>query len=363
MEEKEEIIEEEAMTEAEDSHLKLRKRFEGLKSAYGGDIKSAMFQLCFENNWFYGENIISKLLADPKAATDFLEEYMMEIHGNPKYKDLNFFSQLKRENFNKLYSEDLSLLALNDEDKKNRQQIINIIGYDPFAREKDEERPGLYRDLTGLLTDSMRKDIPKQKAAIEIIRSYANIDKYQKKINQLMAMAEADPKPEGYNPEAASEMINDCLSTIAKIQTNINQTTKENGFSSGRNIGSGGRGMLSDVMTQCEELGYDKGITNYYDVATSKSMKEVADISFRAMLDQVKFGATDYAEILMEQAKIVRDAKQYMQETREAMRLLKEKLTKQELIEELANDYRRKGISEEEIDEWISREYNLYDGG
>ena len=46
----------------------------------------------------------------------------------------------------------------------------------------------------------------------------------------------------------------------------------------------------------------------------------------------------------------------------EALRLAKCKIKKQELIDELEEDYRRKGISEEEIKDFISREYNLYTG-
>jgi acetyl-CoA carboxylase alpha subunit len=45
----------------------------------------------------------------------------------------------------------------------------------------------------------------------------------------------------------------------------------------------------------------------------------------------------------------------------EALRLCKEKLKKQELIDELAAEYRAKGISEDEIEEFIAREYHMYD--
>ena len=37
-------------------------------------------------------------------------------------------------------------------------------------------------------------------------------------------------------------------------------------------------------------------------------------------------------------------------------------IQKQKLLEELEGEYRKKGISEEEIQEFISREYKLWDG-
>ena len=46
----------------------------------------------------------------------------------------------------------------------------------------------------------------------------------------------------------------------------------------------------------------------------------------------------------------------------EALRLAREKITKEELLDELAEDYRKKGISEKEIEEFVNRELNMYDG-
>ena len=42
--------------------------------------------------------------------------------------------------------------------------------------------------------------------------------------------------------------------------------------------------------------------------------------------------------------------------------MAKEKITKEELLDELAEDYRKKGISEKEIEEFVNRELNMYDG-
>ena len=244
--------------------------------------------------------------------------------------------------------------SLSEDDKKNRQQIISIIGYDPFKEELPSDKPQLYRDLTGLLTDNLRKDITKQKAAIEIVKNYSTIAKYQNRVSDLLKAGEVDPETQ--------ETIDNLLAMIAKIQAIINATSKENGFSTGKTLGNGGRGMLSDVMNQVENQYYDDGITNFYDQATSKSIGEVAEISFRAQLNQVKLSGTDYADILSQQVEIVREAQKTVKDSLEALRICKGKITKQKLLEELEGEYRKKGISEEEIQEFISREYKLWDG-
>lgn len=321
----------------------------------GASAEDALFDYCYKYNVFYDSQLAHHILfSSEKALEQMPELYIRYLEADPKYLGLTFRSQLKRENFEKVYSEDLSLLALSEDDKKNRQQIIGIIGYDPFKEELQSDKPQLYRDLTGLLTDNLRKDITKQKAAIEIVKNYSTIAKYQNRVSDLLKAGEVDPDTQ--------ETIDNLLAMIAKIQAIINATSKENGFSTGKTLGNGGRGMLSDVMNQVENQYYDDGITNYYDQATSKSIGEVAEISFKAQMNQVKLSGTDYADILSQQAEIVKEAQRVSKDSLEALRICRSKITKQKLLEELEGEYRKKGISEDEIQEFISREYKLWDG-
>lgn len=321
----------------------------------GASAEDALFDYCYRYNIFYDSQLAHHILfSSEKAAEQMPELYIKYLEADPKYSGLTFRSQLKRENFEKVYSEDLSLLALSEDDKKNRQQIISIIGYDPFKEELQQDKPQLYRDLTGLLTDNLRKDITKQKAAIEIVKNYSTIAKYQNRVSDLLKGGDVDPETQ--------ETIDGLLAMIAKIQAIINATSKENGFSTGKTLGNGGRGMLSDVMNQVENQYYDDGITNYYDQATSKSIGEVAEISFRAQMNQVKLSGTDYADILSQQAGIVKEAQRVSKDALEALRICRGKITKQKLLEELEGEYRKKGISEDEIQEFISREYKMWDG-
>lgn len=146
----------------------------------GASSEDALFDYCYKYNVFYDSQLARHILfSSEKALEQMPELYIKYLEADPKYSGLTFRSQLKRENFEKVYSEDLSLLALSEDDKKNRQQIIGIIGYDPFKEELQADKPQLYRDLTGLLTDNLRKDITKQKAAIEIVKNYSTIAKYQ----------------------------------------------------------------------------------------------------------------------------------------------------------------------------------------
>lgn len=332
-----------------------RKLLDGLVSKHGGDYRKAMFEYCFRKNRFYSKPTLDSLLKgdSDESYAALPESYDAAIEADSRFAGLDFLSQIKQENFERIYSEKLDLLALSDDDKKSRQQIIEVFSYDPFKDEAIEDRPQLYRDLAGMTTEGMRKDVAKQKAALSIVRSYSNIEHYQRKITEL--------SNSGDSGEEVQKQLDSYLKVISNIQATINQTAEKNNFTV-KGLGSNGRGMLSDVLNQVGNQVVDSAVTNFYDIDTSKAIEEVADISWKSMLHQVNLSNTDYADILTNQAAIVKESVRIAKDATEALRLAKEKITKQALLDELAEDYRRKHISEEEIEEFLGRELQVSDG-
>lgn len=333
-----------------------REQYEDLCAKHNGDSLAALFEFCFLNNVFYNHKIAKPLAesTDDGVRAAMPAPYLAALAEVPEYDGLTFFSQIKRDNFERVYSEDLSLLTLSQDDRKNRQQILSIVSYDPFADEPDEDKPQMYRDLAGLLTDAMRRDIPKRNAAIEIVHDYTTIARYQKRKATLELSDDGS--------DETRKRIDNCIVMISKMQDTINKLSKENGFSAGRAVGANGRGGLSDVMNMCEERGYDKETPNLYDIETSQAIEQVATISYKAMLNQVNFSNTDYAGILTEQCRKVLDYRQTAMKALEMARLAAEKLEKQELLNEYRNELTKKGISEADIEDMVNREIDMYGG-
>ena len=330
--------------------------YQKLVQKYSGDHKKALFEYCYTNNIAFSGEAFQLLIrhGDDKTFEQMPQIYIDTINADIRYKDITFFDQLKIDNFEQIYSEDAKLLALTEDDKRNRQQIVNIIGYDPFEKNPIEDKPQLYRDLTGMLTDNMRKDIPRAKAAVEVVLGYNNIRKYQDRVNQFINSGQLD--------EESQKQLDKLLEMIAKIQASVSATSEKNGFTNSRTLGSNGKGMLSDVMNTIDEHMYDQGITNFYDIATSESIRQIADTSSKSLLAQVKLTGQEYVDIIAEQNKIVREAQSKMRAQREALRIAKSLIKREELIEQLRKEYIKKGISEEDINEFIDREYQMWDG-
>ncbi|MBO7079397.1 MAG: hypothetical protein J6W64_06270 [Bacilli bacterium] len=361
MDEQKELIEEEIEEIPEHEEIvnpivqEQKQYFESLVKHYKGDYKQALFEYCFKNNIFFDGATYDLLVKgrDDAIFTRFPEIYVDTIAEDIRFKDQDFFSQLRMDNFEQVYSEQKDLLGLDEDTKTNRIAVLDIFAYDPFKNDSIEDRPQLYRDLAGMANESMRKDIAKQKAALNIVRSYQNIESYQRKITELMSSGQVD--------DESQKKLDSYMNIIAKIQDSINKTAEKNNFTV-KGVGSSGKGTISDVMNTIEEKGVDEGITNFYDIATSQSIEEIANISFKAQLNQVNLSKTDYADILTNQCQMVREYQRIAKDSMEALRLAKEKIKKQELLDELEYDYRRKNISEEDIKELLEREYKLYDG-
>ena len=327
-----------------------------LVQKHSGDHKSAIFEYCFKNNIPFSEedfNLAVKGGSDEVYAK-LPQSYVDTVNADIRLNNVTFFDQLRLDNFEHIYSEEMVVAGLPEESRKDREQIVKIIGYDPFAKNPLEDKPQLYRDLTGMLTDSMRKDVPRAKAAVEVVTGYNNIRKYQDKVNQLINSGQLD--------DDTQKQLDKHLEMIAKIQASVIAISEKNGFTNSRSLGSNGKGMLSDVMNTIDEHMYDPGITNYFDIATSKSIEQISDISVKSMLNQIKLTGQEYVEMLTEQNKIVHEAQSKMRALKEALRIAKSLIVKDKLIEQLKVEYRKKGISEEDIEEFINREYNMWDG-
>ena len=74
-------------------------------------------------------------------------------------------------------------------------------------------------------------------------------------------------------------------------------------------------------------------------------------------MSQLKLSDSDYAQMVEEQALVVRKEIAKRKEAEEALRLCKEKLRKQELIAELIKEYKKRGIPSEEIEELLAPEF------
>lgn len=316
------------------------------------DKLEALFHLCLLNDWYYDEILASGLIENLEAGETMPDKYL-EIILNPEnenYKGKTFYKQLNKTAFLEFSSEKETDEILSDEDKQNRADIKRAFGYDPFETKPIESRPMLYRSLSQMIDPTLNNDLVRQRAAIEIVSNYEEIDRLDAAIAKLSV-----------TPDMIVEKADE-LKTLRAMKTDVNRNIstlcKDHGLSAKyANSKSKGAGTLSAIIRDMEDQHYDAGIVNLYDIETSSSMQQCSDISAKSIMNQLKLSDSDYAQMVEEQALVVRKEIAKRKEAEEALRLVKEKLRKQELIIELINAYKKKGIPTEEIEDLLAPEF------
>lgn len=255
---------------------------------------------------------------------------------------------------NNVKSSDEKKVVLTDEDLANRRNILQFFHYDPFEKDPIEDRKQLYRDLTTLIDESMASDLPKQRAAISLVRGYLRLDKITDAIQSLSATPEM--------MVANSKDIKN-LGEVERAQNAaISTISKDHGFSERWAVAkSKGSGTLSAVVRDLKDYKYDKGYCNIYDVKTSQSMQMISDMSTQSIMKQLALSDSDYKDIVKKQREDLIALNKENAKLKEENRLLCEQITKQELLKELAIKLEKKELGQREIQDMILDEISYDD--
>ena len=314
-----------------------------------GDHLEALFQLCATNDWYYDDLLAQSITAELASDDIMPDRYLEVIFNNEEYKEKTFYKQLSRPYFVKMSSFKESEDELTEEDKQNRNDIKKAFGYDPFETKPISQKSMLYRSLNQMVDPTSNNDLVRQRAAIEIVTNYEEIDRLD------VAIAKLSLTPDDIVKNAKD------LETLRKMKSDVNKNIsmlcKDHGLSAKyANSKSRGAGTLSGIMRDMEDNDYDEGVVNLYDIETSTSIQQCSDISAKSVSTQLKLSDSDYAEMVEEQAIVVRQEIAARKKAEEALRVCKEYLRRQELIADLIQEYKRKGLSTAEIEELITPE-------
>lgn len=241
-----------------------------------------------------------------------------------------------------------------EEDQKNRREILKIFRYDPFENETIHDQKQLYRDLVSMCDEAIGEDLPKMRGAITLVRSYLRADRLTEAIQKLSIDAET-------MIEHAKE-LKTMTEMLTKETEMITKTVKDFGFAERyATAKSRGSGTLGAVVRDIENFNYDDGKVNLYDIETSASMQQAADISAAAMIKQISLSEAEYSDMLKEQREKLAELYRENKRLREENRLIYKQITKQELLKELAQDLESKGLGRREIQAMVLSEIKFDD--
>ena len=203
-----------------------------------------------------------------------------------------------------------------DECKTNKRDLIRLIGYDPFANYPvEQDLPVLYAQIISFIDEETKNDGMKMNAVIQIVQAFNQIQKLNDAINELLA----DTKKLNSN----NGTIKQHSDTISKLLSGANALAKDNGISVNfNNSKSKGQNTLTGKMKELDLIGFRDAKINMYDIDYCEGMRQVAQISAKAQVDQIGFDENTMNTINSIRRELVDELQKKLDKANERARLL-----------------------------------------
>lgn len=232
-----------------------------------------------------------------------------------------------------------------EELERNRKDVVRLIGYDPFEKEQDEDKPLLYAQTVGYLDMSGNNDdMMRTSSVITIVRGYLQLQK----LDDMIAKAMRNAANTGNSGE-----IKAYLDSKSKISSTISQLAEQSCISLKHNKNSTkGENTWTGKVRIMKEMNLREAEVNVFDAETAGGLAQVADISNASILKQISLDENDYVQMLSEQKQMIKKLTKEANEAIEKSRiLLRENIDLKKLLED-------KGI---DISEQCSKDTILYE--
>ena len=215
-----------------------------------------------------------------------------------------------------------------EELEKNRKDVIKLIGYDPFEKEAEEDKPLLYAQLIGYIdSDGNNDDMTRILDSIEIVRGYLQLQK----LNDMSARAFANLAQTGQSGE-----IKNYMDTKKKVADVISQLAEQSCISQKHNKNAKkGENTWTGKIKKLKELNLREAEVNGFDIGTCRGMQQVLEMSDASIMKQLALDESEWSDMVADQRKMLVDAQKERDVYKEINRiLLRENLDLRDTLED-----------------------------
>lgn len=201
--------------------------------------------------------------------------------------------------------------------KVNQKDVVRLIGYDPFFHEPVDEQPLLYSKTVGFLDGApdVSEDEMKLSSIVEIVKLFNQAEKINAAITDL-SKTKAQVADNIATIKALESTKKDVLTTALNL-------AKDNGISVAHNTNkTKGSNTFAGMSKKLGEMNLREQQANLIDVETASGMATVAELSNRAIMDQIALNETDWPDMIRDQKQIIMKWKKIAAQAAEQARLL-----------------------------------------
>lgn len=215
-----------------------------------------------------------------------------------------------------------------EECEKNRKEIVRLIGYDPFEKELEEDKPLLYAQLIGYIDgDGNNDDMTRVLDSIEIVRGYLQLQK----LNDMSARAFSNLAKTGNSGE-----IKNYMDTKKKVADVISQLAEQSCISMKHNKNAKkGEDTWTGKIKKLKDLNLREADNNGFDIGTCRGMQQVLDLSNASIIRQLRLDESEYSDMIAEQRDMIVKLQKEKDTYQEISRiLLRENLDLKDILDE-----------------------------
>lgn len=237
---------------------------------------------------------------------------MRQIGNNKQYGNLSFANTLLTGELNKTDGQiqDEAEDKWTTQESRNKNEVMKILGYDPFIGYSSKDRRMLFGDLIKYLDDDVVEDSFKLSQILQIVNNNSQVNHIDLAIS-------------GMDPAVEMDQIGKLNGIKWKLVSSNDKIAKENEISvKNRSNKEVGKGTLTYLMRDLREKDFTAAETNFYDQLRSEGTQWAADMSFKAIKENTFFDENDEKEIYEVQHKLIEELQKENDDLREKSRLL-----------------------------------------
>lgn len=213
---------------------------------------------------------------------------------------------------------------------RDKEDVVRLIGYDPFASEPIDDQPLLYSQLIGMLDsdENANDDMLKVSSTISIVRAFSQMSKIDDTVTRLMS--------DSANIVSNAAAIKSLQDSKQKLQSMITNLAAESCISlkNSKNAKKG-ENTWTGKIKKLKELNLREAEVNGFDIGTCRGMQQVMDMSNASILKQLKLDESEYSDMLAEQREMIVKLRQDLDRYIEISRiLLRENLDLKDVIKQ-----------------------------
>lgn len=200
---------------------------------------------------------------------------------------------------------------------KNKEDVIRLLGYDPFEKEDVSDQPFLYSQLLGLLDSSedANEDMMRTSSAISIVRGFLQQAKIDDTVSKLMSDIS--------KIEKNSATIKSLQESKAKITSVITSLAQDSCISLKHNKNAKkGENTWTGKIKKIKDLNLREGEVNGFDLETCKAMRQVMDLSNASIMKTLALDESEWSDMVAEQRQKIVDLQRDLDKYVEISRIL-----------------------------------------